>query len=100
MKTETRLQKIAAIIQAVDDRCIASDGPVTKTRLEITDAELRTIYRLAMGKPLSRTERLRREQAACRSYEKLALLGLRRGYRFPLRWAQHIMRVRREKGTA
>ena len=42
-----RLNAIAAIIEAVDDRCLASDGPVSKTREEITDHELRSIYRHA-----------------------------------------------------
>lgn len=39
-----RLAAIAQILQAVDARCMAADGPVTLTRLEITDEELRRIY--------------------------------------------------------
>jgi len=42
-----RLDEIAEIIESVDDRCLAADGPVTKTREEITDEEMRKIYRLA-----------------------------------------------------
>ena len=44
-----RLKEIEEIIEAVDTRCAAADGPVTPTRSEITDDELRRIYRLAKG---------------------------------------------------
>lgn len=48
--TETeRLAEIARIIEDVDHRCMAADGPVTPTRAEITDEELRRIYALAKG---------------------------------------------------
>lgn len=47
---DARLAQIAAILEAVDGRCAAADGPVTKTRHEMTDDELREIYRLATGK--------------------------------------------------
>lgn len=50
----SRLAEIAAIIEHVDSRCMAADGPVTKTRHEITDDELRRIYRLAKGETLKR----------------------------------------------
>lgn len=43
----SRLLGIAAIIEAVDDRCLAVDGDVPRTRQEITDEEMRQIYRLA-----------------------------------------------------
>ncbi len=46
----SRLDQIAAILEAVDARCAASDGPVTPTLSEIRPAELRKIYRLAKGK--------------------------------------------------
>lgn len=42
-----RLKRIAEIIEIVDDRCTAADGPVTKTQLEITTEEFREIYKLA-----------------------------------------------------
>jgi hypothetical protein len=45
-----RLAQIAAIIEAVDQRCLAADGPVSNTRHEMTDHEMRTIYWLAGGK--------------------------------------------------
>ena len=45
---------IKEVIEAVDNRCIAADGPVTPTRLEITDEELQLIYRLARGCGLRR----------------------------------------------
>lgn len=42
-----RLAEIARIIEDVDNRCLAADGPVTKTRHEMTDDEMRAIYALA-----------------------------------------------------
>lgn len=42
-----RLAAIAEILELVDMRCEAADGPVPATRLEITDDELRRIYVLA-----------------------------------------------------
>ena len=42
-----RLAEIARIIEYVDNRCLAADGPVTKTRHEMTDDEMRAIYALA-----------------------------------------------------
>lgn len=44
-----RLRMIAAIIERVDNRAIAADGPVTPTREEITTDEIKAIYGLAMG---------------------------------------------------
>jgi hypothetical protein len=38
---------IVEIIQGVEIRCAATDGPVTPTRDEITASELKEIYRLA-----------------------------------------------------
>lgn len=43
-----RLMMIAKIIEDVDDRCMSADGPVTHTRDEITDEEIRKIYKLAL----------------------------------------------------
>jgi len=45
-----RLDKIRDIIEDVDNRCMAVDGPVTPTEREITAAELKRIYKLAGGK--------------------------------------------------
>ena len=45
-----RLDGIVQIIEAVDRRCMAADGPVPKTREEITDEEMRAIYKLAGGR--------------------------------------------------
>lgn len=42
-----RFQGIVDVIDGVETRCMAADGPVTPTHEEITDDELRTIYRLA-----------------------------------------------------
>lgn len=51
LKTSTsRLAEIAEIIEAVDRRCSAVDGPVSDTRAEMTAAEMRKIYQLAKGK--------------------------------------------------
>jgi len=44
---QKRLDRIADILESVDLRCMAVDGPVTPTRLEISDSELREIYVLA-----------------------------------------------------
>lgn len=44
-----RLRAIADLIEAVDNRCLAADGPVTKFQDEVTDAELRKLYQLATG---------------------------------------------------
>jgi hypothetical protein len=44
-----RLRQIKGIIDAVENRCMAADGPVTNTRYEMSDDELRRIYRLAGG---------------------------------------------------
>jgi hypothetical protein len=41
------LAAIARIIESVEDRCLAADGPVTPTLAEMTEEELGTIYRLA-----------------------------------------------------
>ena len=46
-----RLVEIARIIEDVDNRCLAADGPVTKTRHEMTDDEMRAIYALAKHGP-------------------------------------------------
>ena len=43
---EQRLAAIASIILTVENRCMAVDGPVSNTRLEMTDAELRKIWLL------------------------------------------------------
>ena len=49
MTEAERLIAIAEILDAVDNRCLAVDGPVSPTRHEITDRELRTIYLNALG---------------------------------------------------
>ena len=43
-----RLNRIAAIIEAVDDRCLEADM-VTPTLQEMTQAEMSEIYKLAKG---------------------------------------------------
>ena len=44
-----RLNRIAEIIEMVENRCMASDGPVGRTISEMTNDELKEIYRLATG---------------------------------------------------
>lgn len=39
--------EIERIIEAVDNRCAAADGPVTPTLKEMTQKEISTIYALA-----------------------------------------------------
>lgn len=45
--SNNRLKEIHGIIDVVDQRCLVADGPVTKTHDEITDEELRRIYKLS-----------------------------------------------------
>lgn len=47
---EERLRAIKDIIDSVETRCLAADGPVTPTLKEMGEDELRKIYRLAGGK--------------------------------------------------
>ena len=49
MTAEERLVEIAAIIERVDNRAMAVDGPVTPTLEEITQDEMSSIYKLAIG---------------------------------------------------
>jgi hypothetical protein len=49
VKLYDRFAQIVAIIDAVENRCMAHDGPVGNTRQEMTDDELREIYKLAGG---------------------------------------------------
>ena len=50
MKRRERLNRIAEIIESVDNRCMAADGPVTPTLQEMTQDEISRIYALAKGK--------------------------------------------------
>lgn len=51
MKKSERLREIARIIEAVEQRCQAFDGPVVETLKEMDKAELIQIYNLAKGFP-------------------------------------------------
>jgi hypothetical protein len=53
-------KEIKEIIEAIDNRCLAADGPVTPTHLEITTDELRRIYKLSRGCGLPRLKSQRR----------------------------------------
>ena len=54
-QTITRLRRIAEIIEAVDNRCMAVDGPVTTTLNEMRQREISEIYELAKGRLLITT---------------------------------------------
>ncbi|MGY3690157.1 hypothetical protein ACVIGA_000237 [Bradyrhizobium sp. USDA 3240] len=45
------LAKVKQIIEDVDNRALAADGPVTPTLQEMTDEEMRKIFALASRKP-------------------------------------------------
>jgi hypothetical protein len=49
MTPEERLARIALIIERVDNRAMATDGPVTPTLEEMTQEEISSIYKLAIG---------------------------------------------------
>jgi len=51
IKPRRRLARVADIIERVDLRCAAADGPVTATLDEMTQDEISRIYALAKGKP-------------------------------------------------
>ena len=40
-------EKFTALLETIDNRAMAGDGPVTPTRIEATDKELRQLYLLA-----------------------------------------------------
>lgn len=49
MKPSERLNRIAEIIESVDNRCLAVDGLVCPTLKEMTQSEISEIYKLAKG---------------------------------------------------
>lgn len=52
---QRRCKEIANIIEAVDDRAMAGDGPVSPTMQEMTQTEMSRIYALASGNNKSTT---------------------------------------------
>lgn len=50
MTPSSRLAAIKEVIEAVDNRCMAVDGPVPSTLDEMSQAEIAEIYRLAGGR--------------------------------------------------
>jgi len=57
--------EIAQIIEDVDHRCMAADGPVTPTLEEMTQAEMSRIYKLACaGRGVEAIEQAQRAEAA------------------------------------
>ena len=55
MTDKQRLKEISEILEWVDNRCMAADGPVTLTKDEITTEELRRIYQLAKYQKISKS---------------------------------------------
>lgn len=49
-RMKARLREIAEIIESVDNRAMAADGPVTPTLQEMTQDEISRIYYLAKGR--------------------------------------------------
>lgn len=48
--TQQRLDRIRQLLESVDHRALAADGPVTPAHEEITLDEVRCIYALSCGK--------------------------------------------------
>ena len=46
------LCQISDIIEHVDNRCMAADGPITSTLQEMKHSEISKIYKLAKGRDL------------------------------------------------
>jgi hypothetical protein len=65
-----KLRHIARIIEQVDNRCMAVDGPVAATLTEMTQAEISEIYALAVG-----VDHAARPQPAAADVEAVRLLG-------------------------
>ena len=55
MSVMSRLRRIREIIEAVDNRCAAVDGPVTPTLQEMKQEEISAIYTLAGGMSIPRS---------------------------------------------
>lgn len=51
MSRPSDMRKILDIIDTVEGRCLAADGPVTPTLREISDDEVRRLDRYAQGTP-------------------------------------------------
>lgn len=49
MTKKQRLARVAEIIEGVDNRCQAADGPVTPTLTEMQQREISEIYALAVN---------------------------------------------------
>ena len=72
---------------SVCPRC-GTASPKTKTEVEQVEGEL-----------IEYTKReSRREQGLARSLDELIAIAKRKGYRYPIAWANHIMEARKRKG--
>lgn len=69
MTNKERLKRIAEIIEAVDNRCMAVDGPVTPTLQEMTQKEILEIYNLASHKADSADKKKLGKKYVCRLCE-------------------------------
>ena len=75
LQWSAKLDQIAAIIEDVDHRCMAVDGPVTPTDQEIRLDEIRAIYQLAGGDGTPPLSSVMATGAAARMADILALTG-------------------------
>lgn len=67
---DERLARIAQIIERVDLRCAAVDGPVTPTLQEMTQKELSEIYSLSREGKVQFTNQLRERLAGAEALLK------------------------------
>lgn len=82
MTERQRLDEIASIIEGVDNRLLACDGPVGDWQDEATDAEWKRIYRLAKARGKSSL------QAAASAIERTVMVvsGVESGSVRNVRW--------------
>ena len=65
--------------------------PVKSRKVEEVDGELAKVDKEAIAK------QRKAEQGGARTLEELVALGIKRGYKSPVRWANHILRARRRR---
>lgn len=61
-------------------------------QIEVAEGELKEVTE---AEKRARRQEVMREQADCTTLQELVALGVRRGHKFPLKWAQHIWLGRR-----
>lgn len=102
-----RLDAIAQIIENVDNRCMAADGPVTPTLKEMTQEEIKVIYELAKlhrqaGKPLQVV--VSKQYGSWRIHIHKGVQSFRLDYRSTEKseceWVAHMLRLALASGDA